>query len=121
MLAFLFQFADLCELFAQQQKKTFQALLEDAWPGMAAAWEALGAVEISQTRYLSLLDGALAGAGVAAVSAGGRASLASALPVAGDFSALESLVPPADPDLPTFTVSGPVSGQLIVQLLTQTS
>lgn len=82
----------------------------------------LGAVEISQARYLSLLEGALAGAGAAAVAAaGGGASLASALPVAGDFSALESLASPADPDLPSLTVSGPVSGQLIVQLLTQTS
>jgi leucyl/phenylalanyl-tRNA--protein transferase len=81
----------------------------------------LGAVEISQARYLSLLEGALAGAGTAAVSAGGGGSLPSALPVAGDFSALESLVPAADPDLPSLTVSGPVSGQLIVQLLTQTS
>lgn len=81
----------------------------------------LGAVEISQTRYLSLLEGALAGAGAAAVAAGGGASLASVLPVAGNFSALESLAPPVDPDLPTLTVSGPVSGQLIVQLLTQTS
>lgn len=83
----------------------------------------LGAVEVSQARYLSLLDGALVGAGAAAVAAAGAAgsAAASALPVAGDFSALDALVA-ALPDLPpSLTVSGPVSGQLIVQLLTQTS
>ena len=65
----------------------------------------LGAVEISQARYLSLLEGALAGAGAAAVAAaGGGASLASALPVAGDFSALESLASPPPPDFPRLTV-----------------
>lgn len=85
----------------------------------------LGAVEISQSRYLSLLDGALVGAGAAAVAAaaGGApgVSAVASLPVAGDFSALDSLdeVPPDLP--PALTVSGPVSGQLIVQLLTQTS
>lgn len=81
----------------------------------------LGAVEVSQARYLSLLDAALAGGGAAAVGAAGGASLAAALPSAGDFSALDSLAPAAGSDLPTLRVSGPVSGQLILQLLTQTS
>ena len=81
----------------------------------------LGAVEISQARYLSLLDSALAGAGAAAVGGAGGASLASVVPSAGDFSALDSLAPAADPVLPTLVVPGPVSGQVIVQLLTQTS
>ncbi|MBK5265422.1 MAG: leucyl/phenylalanyl-tRNA--protein transferase [Alphaproteobacteria bacterium] len=79
----------------------------------------LGAVEISQKHYLSLLDDALAGAGAAVVGAAAGVAAASALPVAGDFSALDALA--AVPPLPNLTVSGPVSGQLIVQLLTQTS
>lgn len=82
----------------------------------------MGAVEITQARYLSLLEAALEGSGVAAVGAAGGASLASVLPLAGDFSALDSLSPVlADPGLPSLMVSGPASGQLIVQLLTQTS
>ena len=85
----------------------------------------LGAVEISQTHYLSLLDAALVGEGSAVVAAAAGAApgaaAAASLPVAGDFSALDSLGPVL-PDLPpSLTVSGPVSGQLIVQLLTQTS
>ncbi|WP_338331137.1 leucyl/phenylalanyl-tRNA--protein transferase [Rhizorhapis sp. SPR117] len=79
----------------------------------------LGAVEISQKHYLSLLDDALAGAGAAMVGGVSGAAAASVLPVAGDFSALDVLA--AAPSLPNLTVSGPVSGQLILQLLTQTS
>lgn len=85
----------------------------------------LGAVEISQARYLSLLDAALVGAGAAAVAAAGGAAPGSAalssLPVAGDFSAMDSPGELAPDPPPSLTVSAPVSGQLIVQLLTQTS
>ena len=87
----------------------------------------LGAVEISQPDYLGLLGAAVEGVGLGAglgmtggltVAAGAAGSVA--LP-AGAFDALdgllaEALPPPIDP-----TVSGPTSGQLIAQLLTQTS
>ncbi len=70
----------------------------------------LGAIEISQRDYCALLETALAGVSLAddaALSAGPGADAALA------FS----------PDLspPAFTVSGPLSGQVIAQLLTQTS
>src|SRR3546814_6860783 len=84
----------------------------------------LGAVEISQVRYLSLLDGVLAGAGVGAgavaagATAAGGAGASSPSFASGDFSALDVLA--TDPDLPGCTVSGPLSGQLILQLLTHT-
>jgi hypothetical protein len=45
-LAFLFQLSDLCELCAQRAAKPFTELLENAWPGMGAAWEALNDLEI---------------------------------------------------------------------------
>ena len=48
-----------------------------------------------------------------------RTSLDSALSVEADFFALDSLA--AEADLPTTMVSGPLSGKLIAQLLTQTS
>jgi hypothetical protein len=47
MLAFLFQFADLCELYAGRRARPFAELLEKAWPGMGDAWTAMGAVEIA--------------------------------------------------------------------------
>jgi leucyl/phenylalanyl-tRNA---protein transferase len=81
----------------------------------------LGAIEISQKDYLGLLAGALGevplGAGRSSALTGGFggwAELAFA-PLAGEASAEGS------PLSPSFTVSGPLSGQDIVQLLTQTS
>ncbi|MFC3711824.1 leucyl/phenylalanyl-tRNA--protein transferase [Sphingoaurantiacus capsulatus] len=50
-----------------------------------------------------------------------RSSLDSALSVAGDFFALDSLAGGVDERRPATMVSGPVSGKLIAQLLTQTS
>jgi leucyl/phenylalanyl-tRNA--protein transferase len=63
----------------------------------------LGGIEISRTEY--------------------RAQLGSALSLSGDFGALDALAAGlgAGADRPTTTVSGPLSGKLIVQLLTQTS
>jgi leucyl/phenylalanyl-tRNA--protein transferase len=69
----------------------------------------LGAIEVSAERYSVLLGDALAAGGVA---------------LSGAFSALDALDADPDPRRPfsaTRTVSGPVSGQLIVQLVTQTS
>lgn len=76
---------------------------------MTAHLASLGAIEIGAETYSSLLGDALADGDA---------------PVSGNFGALDSLE--AGPlDLPafsaTFTVSGPVSGQVIAQLLTQTS
>ena len=78
---------------------------------MTSHLASLGAVEVSADDYSALLDDALV-PGEGAVA---------------DWSALESLALPADelptaPPLPsTRTVSAPVSGQLIAQLITQTS
>lgn len=71
----------------------------------------LGAIEVSSEDYSVLLGDALADGEVA---------------VSGEFSALDALSADAELRLPppfsaTFTVSGPVSGQLIAQLVTQTS
>lgn len=72
----------------------------------------LGALEVSAERYSVLLGEALAEGGVA---------------LSGSFSALDALdagPPPPDERRPgpaTVTVSGPVSGHVIAQLLTQTS
>jgi leucyl/phenylalanyl-tRNA--protein transferase len=74
----------------------------------------LGAIEIGRTDYRVLLDSAL-GAGVAA--AAGRAAPASAT---GDFFAIERGASPAPTDVAK-TVSGPISGCVIAQLLGQTS
>jgi leucyl/phenylalanyl-tRNA--protein transferase len=72
----------------------------------------LGAIEIGRDDYVALLDGALgAGAGAGA----GWAAVGAASP---DFFALDRLPPPSDP---AATVSGPISGWRIVQLLGQTS
>jgi hypothetical protein len=44
MLAFLLQFADLCERFAERRERSFTDLLDEAWPGASASWAALQAV-----------------------------------------------------------------------------
>ncbi|MGP7795926.1 leucyl/phenylalanyl-tRNA--protein transferase [Sphingomonas sp. CLY1604] len=72
----------------------------------------LGAVEVSRADYCALLAGALDGTTASSASAAGSASSA-----AGDFLALDRLAPPPPAD----TVSGPVAGQDIVQLLVHTS
>ncbi|WP_374295618.1 leucyl/phenylalanyl-tRNA--protein transferase [Sphingomonas sp.] len=69
----------------------------------------MGAVEVSRARYMALLSDALAG-----VVEGGASS--AGVSVAGDFLALDRGAGAADD-----TVSGPVSGQDIVQLLVHTS
>ncbi len=74
----------------------------------------LGAVEVDRAAYNALLAGALDGA-VGSSVAGAAASVA-----AGDFFALDRLPPSAAPP-PSDTVSAPVAGQDIVQLLLQTS
>ncbi|WP_007712885.1 leucyl/phenylalanyl-tRNA--protein transferase [Sphingobium sp. AP49] len=80
----------------------------------------LGAVEIAQRDYLQLLGVAVdgvplgAGEGVLAAGSGVAAELAFA-PLSGAARTA------ASPLSPNFTVSGPVSGHSIVQLLTQTS
>ncbi|CAN5182818.1 hypothetical protein BH10PSE12_BH10PSE12_21000 [soil metagenome] len=96
----------------------------------------LGAVEIAQRDYLVLLGRAVEGvplgagrgvlaAGAARVGAtGGGASVSSPGVASGSPSGDEVVFAPGfpSPDFPpSLTVSGPVSGQTIVQLLTQTS
>jgi len=77
----------------------------------------LGAIEVSREDYVALLDAALGVAGGAAGAAPGWAPA--------DFFALDALGPAAPPVGPTApemrTVSGPISGCTIVQLLGQTS
>lgn len=46
MLAFLFQFADLCALYAARRERPFVELLDEAWAGMAQGWQVLDALEI---------------------------------------------------------------------------
>lgn len=72
----------------------------------------LGAVEIARARYVALLGEALAGVGPGAGRTAGRSSAAG---VAADFGALDRRAAAGD------SVSGPVAGKDIVQLLTQTS
>ena len=74
----------------------------------------LGAVEIDRADYCALLAGALDG--ITASSPSGAASAFAAA----DFLALDRVAPPTSPP-PSDVVSGPVSGQDIVQLLVQTS
>ena len=75
----------------------------------------LGAIEISRDDYVALLDGALgAGAGVGWAAVGAATGASSP-----DFFALDRLPPP--PDDPAATVSGPLSGWRIAQLLGHTS
>jgi leucyl/phenylalanyl-tRNA--protein transferase len=70
----------------------------------------LGAIEVGREDYVALLDGALG------VAAGGAGSSAGAAPA--DFFAIDRL---AGSGAATDTVSGPISGWRIVQLLGQTS
>ena len=77
----------------------------------------LGAVEVSRTAYMALLEGAVAGA----VSAGGASEAPGSPP---DFDALDLL--PDAPDAPdaspvNVTVSGPISAWRIVHSLVHTS
>lgn len=78
----------------------------------------LGAVEVPRETYLSMLSDAL-GEGAAGLASGAAGVLA-------DFGALDDFAAPPDPLAPeplppAFTVSPPVSGKVIAQLLTQTS
>ena len=80
----------------------------------------MGAVEISQRAYLQLLgaavEGVELGAGAGALSAGAGAAASLAFdPLSREPVDAGSLLPPS------FTVSGPLSGHSIAQLLTQTS
>jgi len=80
---------------------------------MTSHLASLGAVEVNADVYSALLDDALAPGEGVPPDWGALDSLA--LPSA-------SLPPPSSPALPaTLTVSEPVSGQLIAQLITQTS
>ncbi|KRB82674.1 leucyl/phenylalanyl-tRNA--protein transferase [Sphingomonas sp. Root710] len=72
--------------------------------------QSLGAIEVSRDDYVALLDGALGVAGGAMGAAAGWSSP--------DFFALDALAA-TDPE--RRTVSGPISGCAIVQLLGQTS
>jgi leucyl/phenylalanyl-tRNA--protein transferase len=74
----------------------------------------LGAIEIGRADYRVLLDAAL-GAGVAAAAGGPAPASAS-----GDFFAIERGTVPLPIDVAS-TVSGPISGCVIAQLLGQTS
>ncbi|HVI99612.1 MAG TPA: leucyl/phenylalanyl-tRNA--protein transferase [Sphingomonas sp.] len=90
----------------------------------------LGAIEIAREDYLALLTAALgelagaAGAAGAGAAAGNAATAAFAAAVSSpslpDFGALDALGGP-DPNDPAETVSGPVSGRDILQLLVHTS
>ncbi|WP_414712414.1 leucyl/phenylalanyl-tRNA--protein transferase [Sphingomonas sp.] len=75
----------------------------------------LGAIEIPRADYNVLLGSAL-GATTAGLASGAPS-------VDGDWGALDAAWPPAgaDGDADSVTVSGPVAGKLIVQLLGQTS
>lgn len=77
--------------------------------------QSLGAIEVARDDYIALLGAAL-GESAAGLSLG-------APTVEGDFFALDALPPPSDPlgPAPTGTVSGPLSRNVIAQLLTQTS
>ena len=74
----------------------------------------LGAIEIGRSDYRALLDEAL-GAGVAAAAGSAPASPA----LSADFFAIERAFPPATEE--AMTVSGPISGCVIAQLLGHTS
>jgi len=79
--------------------------------------QSLGAVEVSRDDYVALLDAAL---GVAGGAGGAVGSAAGWSPP--DFFALDTLSPLSGATVPdTRTVSGPISGCTIVQLLGQTS
>lgn len=71
----------------------------------------LGAVEIGRSDYVTLLSGALEGVDGSSLGTAGRR--------AGDFGALDRLSPL--PPGSSTTVSGPLSGKDVVQLLVHTS
>ena len=75
--------------------------------------QSLGAIEVTRDDYVALLDGALGVAGGAMGSAAGWSSP--------DFFALDALAGEGATDPEMRTVSGPISGCTIVQLLGQTS
>ena len=75
----------------------------------------LGAIEVSRDDYVALLDAAL-GVGAGGVLGGVAGAAAGGSPPP-DFFALDA--PASDPEMRT--VSGPISGYSIVQLLGQTS
>ena len=87
---------------------------------MTSHLRSLGAIEMRQKAYLVLLSEAVEGvplgdAGALFASAAGSAASLAFDPL--DCPAAERDLPPS----PVFTVSGPVSGHAIAQLLTQTS
>ncbi|WP_022671833.1 leucyl/phenylalanyl-tRNA--protein transferase [Novosphingopyxis baekryungensis] len=88
----------------------------------------LGAVEISQAAYLSLLMRAVPGGGrprgdqmVAASSSAGATSSAGASSTVGDWSALDRLLAPAGDSVLTPSSASSSPGKLILQSLIQTS
>lgn len=50
VLAFLVQFADLCELYAARRERPITEFLDEAWPGMARAWEVINAIDVNAAR-----------------------------------------------------------------------
>ena len=74
--------------------------------------ESLGAVEISRSAYMELLDAAVAGVAAGVSPASGSSA---------DFGALDRLPGEAPASSATVTVSGPTSAWRIVQALVQTS
>ncbi|MFA5989533.1 MAG: leucyl/phenylalanyl-tRNA--protein transferase [Sphingomonas sp.] len=90
----------------------------------------LGAIEISRNAYLGLLSTAIDGAAGLGLAAAGGAPGAGAASASGPDCGVGAESSPSSADffalergaaLATTTVSGPVDGKLIVQLLTQTS
>ncbi|MFN2470571.1 MAG: hypothetical protein ABR583_06205 [Gaiellaceae bacterium] len=56
MLAFLLQFADLCERVAARRGRPFADLLEEAWPGAAEVWAALDEIALGPPRVAPAPD-----------------------------------------------------------------
>lgn len=92
---------------------------------MTGHLRSLGAVEIRQRDYLQLLgaavDGAALGAAGGGLAAGSGAAAVLAFAPLAAAGAGAGAGAGGSPLGPSFTVSGPVSGHSIVQLLTQTS
>lgn len=84
--------------------------------------QSLGAIEIGQRDYLALLGDALEGVSLdealPADAAGAGSEEAASAPALRAFAPLAGA---ASPEPPSVTVSGPLSGHSIAQLLTQTS
>lgn len=76
----------------------------------------LGVVEIDRADYLAALSAALSG-----TPGTGVAGAAGAVSLPGDWTALDRVAPAAGGAADSRSVSGPVSGKDIVQLLVQTS